>query len=348
MAAPVPDSGPARHPPSPSPFRFLRLLLVGAGLAFVAWLIWDLGPASVWNTFLTLGWRLGLVMFVPYCAAIALDTLGWRVLLPGGRPGAAALTGARLAGEAVNLVTPTASVGGEPLKAYLIRDRIPLDRGLASVVVDKTTMVIGQAVFLAGGLVLSVIALAAPREVSAAMGVLLAAEVIGVGGFIAVQLRGGVAGAGRILQRLGVGPAGAYQDLLRDVEDRLVDLYRRRGKRVAASALLHAGGWAVGGLEIYIVVRLSGLPVDLGTSLVLEALSTAVRFATFMIPGSLGVLEGGNVAAFALFGLPGAAGLSFSLVRRLREVTWAVIGLGALALFKAHPAAPPLDGRAGT
>jgi hypothetical protein len=54
------------------------------------------------------------------------------------------------------------------------------------------------------------------------------------------------------------------------------------------------------------------------------------------------------VAAFTLFGLPGAAGLSFSLVRRLREVTWAVIGLGALAVFKAHPAAPPLDGRAGT
>jgi uncharacterized membrane protein YbhN (UPF0104 family) len=163
-----------------------------------------------------------------------------------------------------------------------------------------------------------------------------------------VQLRGGVAGAGRILQRLGVGPAGEYGDLLRDVEDRLIDLYGRRGKRVAASAILHAGGWAVGGLEIYIVVRLAGLPIDLGTSLVLEALSTAVRFATFMIPGSLGALEGGNVAAFALFGLPGAAGLSFSLVRRLREVTWAVIGLGALAVFKAHPAAPPLDGRAGT
>ena len=348
MAAPAPVSGPARHPPSPSRFRFLRLLLVGAGLAFVGWLIWDLGPTAVWSTFLALGWRLVLVLFVPYCAAVALDTLGWRLLLPGGHPGAAALAGARLAGEAVNLATPTASVGGEPLKAYLIRDRIPLDQGLASVVVDKTTMVIGQAVFLAGGLVLAVTALDAPREVSAAMGILLAAEVIGVGGFIAVQLRGGVARAGRILHRLGVGPAGEYRNLLRDVEDRLVDLYRRRGTRAAATAMLHAGGWAVGGLEIYIVVRLSGIPVDLGTSFVLEALSTAVRFATFMIPGSLGALEGGNVAAFALLGLPGAAGLSFSLARRLREATWAVIGLGSLAVFKAHPAAAPLDGPTGS
>jgi len=347
VAAPGPDSGPARHPPPSSRFPLIRLVLIGAGLAFVAWLFWDLGPAAVWNTFRALGWRLAFVMFVPFCGAVALDTLGWRVLLPGGRPGGAALTGARLAGEAVNLATPTASVGGEPLKAYLIRDRIPLDRGLASVVVDKTAMVIGQAVFLASGLVLAVTALDAPRDVSAAMGVLLAAEVLGVGGFIAVQLRGGVRGAGRVLQRLGGGPAGEYQDLLGKVEDRLVDLYRRRGTRVAASAMLHAGGWAVGGLEIYIVVRLSGIPVDLGTSFVLEALSTAVRFATFMIPGSLGALEGGNVAAFALFGLPGAAGLAFSLVRRLREATWAVIGLGALAVFKAHPSVP-IDGPAGT
>jgi hypothetical protein len=49
------------------------------------------------------------------------------------------------------------------------------------------------------------------------------------------------------------------------------------------------------------------------------------------------------VAAFAAFGLPGAAGLSFSLIRRLREATWAVIGLAALAGFKARPAGPPAD-----
>jgi uncharacterized membrane protein YbhN (UPF0104 family) len=75
--------------------------------------------------------------------------------------------------------------------------------------------------------------------------------------------------------------------------------------------------------------------VSLTTALVLEAVSSAVRFATFMIPGSLGALEGGNVAIFAAFGLPGAAGLSFSLVRRLREAMWALVGLGALSLFKA-------------
>jgi putative membrane protein len=321
--------------------RLLRPILFAVGLVVVAWLVWDLGPAAVWDAIHTLSWRLALVVFFPFCVAVVLDTLGWRVLLPKGRVPWRTLGAARLAGEAVNLLTPTASVGGEPLKAYLVRDRLPLDEGLASVVVDKTTMVMGQAAFLAAGLGVALLALQPSRTVTIAMAALLAVEIVGVGGFALVQTRGGIAGAGRILHRLGVGRVESHRELLHEVDGRLPRLYRERRARVLLSALLHTLGWAVGGLEIYVVLTLADIPVSLTTALVLEAVGCAVRFATFMVPGSLGALEGGNVAVFAAFGLPGAAGLSFSLVRRVREVTWALIGLGVLAAFKsrAGPAA---------
>ena len=321
--------------------RLLRPLLLAVGLAVVAWLVWDLGPAAVWEAIHTLSWRLGLVVLFPFFVAVAFDTLGWRVLLPECRVPWGTLAAARLAREAVNLLTPTASVGGEPLKAYLVRDRLPLDEGLASVVVDKTTVVMGQAAFLAAGLAVALLALQPSKPVTIAMTALLAAEIVGVGGFALVQIRGGIAGAGRVLHRLGVGRAESHQELLREVDGRLAHLYRERRARVLLSALLHTLGWALGGLEIYLVLTLAGIPVSLATALVLEAAGCAVRFATFMIPGSLGALEGGNVAIFAAFGLPGAAGLSFSLVRRLREATWALAGLGALAGFKSRPAGPP-------
>jgi putative membrane protein len=315
--------------------RLLRPLLLAVGVGFIAWLVWDLGPAAVWDAIRTLSWRLGLVVLFPYCMAVAFDTLGWRVLLPGCRVAWGPLSAARLAGESANLLTPTASVGGEPLKAYLVRDRLPLDEGLASVVVDKTATVMGQAAFLAAGLAMALLALQPSKTVIVSMSALLAAEMIGVGAFALVQIRGGVASVGRVLRRLGMGSAERHQEMLRDVDHRLEGLYRRRPARVTLSALLHALGWAVGGLEIYLVLTLADIPVSLVTALVLEAVGSAVRFATFMIPGSLGALEAGNVAVFAAFGLPGAAGLSFSLVRRLREATWALMGLGALAGFKA-------------
>jgi uncharacterized membrane protein YbhN (UPF0104 family) len=90
--------------------------------------------------------------------------------------------------------------------------------------------------------------------------------------------------------------------------------------------------WASGGLEIYIVLRLLGTPISLGTALIIESFAGGVKFASFMVPASLGALEGGYVAFFEAFGLTATAGLSFVLVRRLREMAWAGVGFLALGV----------------
>jgi len=77
-----------------------------------------------------------------------------------------------------------------------------------------------------------------------------------------------------------------------------------------------------------------GTPVSLVTATVIEAFGTGIRFATFMIPGSLGALEGGYAATFAALGLGGTMGVSFSLVRRIREIVWIGVGLVAFAFLR--------------
>jgi glycosyltransferase 2 family protein len=67
---------------------------------------------------------------------------------------------------------------------------------------------------------------------------------------------------------------------------------------------------------------------------VIEAFGTAIRLATFVVPASLGVLEGGFVAIFAALGLAPSAGISFSLIRRVREMTWVGAGLVAFAAMR--------------
>ena len=319
--------------------RWLRPLLLLAGAGFVLWLVWDLGATSVWEAFHTLGWRLAVLVLAPFSLAVVLDSLGWRILLAGHVVPFSVLVGARLAGEAVNLATPTASVGGEPLKAYLVREHVPLDEGLASVIVDKTTVVIGQALFLAVGLLIA-LALEPPRALLYAMTGLLAVEIVGVGGFALAQVAGVLGGSGGwLLDRLGLGGIERHREMLTRIDHGLGRLYRECRAEIAGSATLHALAWAVGGLEIYVILHLLGRPVTLGTALTLEAFGTAVKFAAFMIPGSLGALEGGNAAIFAGFGLGGALGLVATLVRRLREATWVLIGMAVLSAFKARPAA---------
>jgi len=71
---------------------------------------------------------------------------------------------------------------------------------------------------------------------------------------------------------------------------------------------------------------------------VIEAFGTAIKVATFLIPASLGVLEGGFLATFVALGLSPTTAISFSLVRRAREVAWIAIGLVVFAVMR--PRAP--------
>lgn len=311
--------------------RWIRLLLMVGGLGAVVYLVVQIGPVAIWRSLRAAGWGLALVLVFPYALTAVLDTLGWRVLF---RAAAGVsfwdLFRARLSGEAVNVATPTASVGGEPLKAYLLRPRVPLVEGLATVIVDKATVITGQALYLIAGLLLAAALLPRTSPVWVVMTVLLAVEVAAIAGFVLVQVRGVFGGGARILGRLGtrvgVGAIERYQSGLDRLDRALARFYRERPARIVASVLLHTLAWVGGGLEIYVVLRLQGSPAPLVTALVIESFAAAVKFASFMIPASLGALEGGIVVFFEAFGLSGAAGLSYVLIRRLREAAWAGIG----------------------
>jgi putative membrane protein len=312
----------------------LRPALLVAGLAVVAWLVYRIGPQAVWDIVRTLGWRVAVLLCFPSCLAVLLDAVGWRLLLAGHAVPFSAVVRARLAGEAVNLTTPTASVGGEPLKAYLLRPHVPLADGLASVVVDKTTVITGQMLLLIVGLAIALRQLPPSNPLVFGMALLLAVEVICIGGFIAVQTLGVFGGGARALGRLGVGSARRHEDALHAVDGSLRRAYREHRGRLVASALLHALAWASGGVEIYLLAAYLGLDASLAASTAIEAFGAAVKFASFIVPASVGALEGGYVAFFNAFGLAGAVALSYSLIRRLREAVWAAAGYLCLAAIR--------------
>jgi uncharacterized protein (TIRG00374 family) len=317
----------------------LRPVLVIAGIAFIGVLVIQVGPATIWSAFRTLSWRLLVIMVFPTCLAVLVDTLGWRFTFRAPPRSFARLVGVRLAGEAVNLGTPTASVGGEPVKAYLLRPEIPLRDGLVSVVVDKTTGVVAQVLLLLVGLLVGSTFLSVPRPLALGAAGALVVEILCVAGFVVVQLRGAIGGGGRMLAKLRMPPSRERQATLDSMDQALRSLYVSNAPRLLLSMACHFLGFAAGTLEIYLVVRLLGLPISLATAFTIGAFGTAVKFFSFMVPGSLGALEGGNVALFAALGLPGAVGLTYTLVRRVREIAWVAVGFLALNLLSSRPAA---------
>jgi hypothetical protein len=101
---------------------------------------------------------------------------------------------------------------------------------------------------------------------------------------------------------------------------------------------LYFVGWLLGVVQAFLIVDSLGLSASLAAATIIEALWSAVRFATFYVPASLGTLEGANAAAFGAFGFSASAGLAFTLVRRAAQAVW--IAVGVVVLFAMRPARP--------
>jgi putative membrane protein len=317
------------------------LLLLSVGL-FVA-LVLRNDPAAVLASMAHLSWRVLVILCIPAIPVALLDTLGWHFAFTRERPPFGTLVTARLAGEAFNLTTPTAALGGEAVKAWLLRGRVRADVSVSSVIIAKTTITIAQALFLLAGL-LAATRLAVPESrLFSAMPWVLIAETLAIGVFVLAQSRGLLGWAGRLLGQLGVNPVRDPAAVAR-IDARLSHFYRREPVRLLLSTGCCLVAWLLGVLEVWMVLRFLGIEVSLMTATVIEAFAAAVKFAVFFIPAGLGAVEGGYLATFAALGLSPAAALSLSLTRRIREAVWSGIGLLTFALMRL----PGAGGSAGS
>jgi putative membrane protein len=106
-------------------------------------------------------------------------------------------------------------------------------------------------------------------------------------------------------------------------------LYRdHRG--VLQGVASHMTSWIVGSGEIWIALQFMGNPVNFREALIVESLYQAVRSVGFVIPGALGVQEGGFLLVGGLLGLSPDVSLALSLVKRVRDL---LLGVPALAAW---------------
>lgn len=317
--------------------RRWQALALAAGLALTAWLVWQIGPDTLVRAVNTLGWRLPLCLTLQAPVAV-LDALAWRYAFPEAVPPFGRLVAARLAGEAVNATTPTATLGGEPLKAWLVAgDRIPLSEALASVVIAKTALLVGHLAFIALALGIG-LGRGTSRLLLAPILALAAAGVLATAGFLWTQLHGLFGASARVLGWLGLGDAARAH--LHELDAGLRRYYRARRGRFLASAAWHFLGWVAGSLEVWVVLALLGVSVDPVLAAMVEAFATAIRAASFLVPGGVGIQESGLAAILAGVGLGAGSGLALGLVRRLREGTWALLGYAVLLAWRGRWGAP--------
>lgn len=303
----------------------IAAFLLGLALA-IALLIWQ-GIAPVADALALAGWGLVAAALSHWLALIA-DAFCWWRLLPAPRPTYVGILGARWLGESVNNLLPVARIGGELTKARLAHlQGVSGARAGASVVGDLTLAAVTQIVFALIGVVL----LVAHFKAWSLAGYLVLGVVVMMAAvllFAHLQRRGLFGGAARRLERL-AGQGGRLHGLAGDgraADAELRAIYARRGT-LAVGAIARLSGWMLGAVEVWLAMYFLGAPVTVAEALIIESLGQTIRGAAFMIPGSMGVQDGGYALLVGVVGYGTEIGLALALARRVRELLLGVPGL---------------------
>jgi glycosyltransferase 2 family protein len=301
--------------------RAATLLGLGGLALATALFIWQ-GVGPVLAAFAAGG--IGIVWAsLFHFVSMAVNARAWQVLLPasprGKRGSLAFYLWAVWLREAVNGLLPVARVGGEVVSARLLmRNGLSPPKAVASLVVDMTVSLVSQFAF-------SVLGVALLAALGAGGGVV---GDVALGLLVAVPLMAAVA----VVQRVGLFTvlARLFRALFGDRFDALVGgaapldravrrLYRRRRALLLCFAW-QLIGWIAGAGEVWLALRFLGHPVGLVRSLIVEAVIQALSSGAFIVPGAIGVQEGGFLFTGGLIGLSPELALALALARRARDI----------------------------
>jgi len=261
----------------------------------------------------------------------------------------------RLVGEAFNAVLPAGGMGGDPIKAALLKRHYGINYrdGIASVVLGKTANMLSLILFtaIAFALMFESDQLGRNYKILAAVG--FAAFCLGTLLFYALQRYKWSSAIGSWLNRRGstsgrklAKPGRKLAEIIdhiHAVEDQFIHYYTAHTSRMGLTIILSAVAWLFGAVEIYIAFYFLGHPISLGDACIIEAVTQMVRAGTFFIPANLGAQEGAMVViSAALTGSP-TLGVANAIIRRVRELIWILMGYAAGAHFSIAAARHDLE-----
>jgi putative membrane protein len=317
--------------------RIVFYLLIAAGAALFTFLLIHQGAPQVMAAFASAGWWIAVVVVYHVAVPVLLDTLAWWSLFPRSeRLSLWELFWMRWIGESVSTLVPSASVGGDVVRARLAALHGALiPTAAASVLVDITLGVFVQIVFTLLGLVLIVTAtgqqsFVRPTLIGAVIGVLA------IIGFYVVQRLGMFRFIGKMISRLA--NAEDWHSLVHSGHtlDEAVRAQYARRRGVIGCCAWTATSLILGSGEIWIALHALGLHATIVNAVILQSMVLAIRSAVFPVPGALGVQEGGYVVVGNLLGIPGDAAFALSLIARVRELILGIPGVIMWQLIEAR------------
>ena len=320
----------------------IKLIFLLVGFLLLGWAISSVDLTIVASLLIELGYGFILILII-YLAVTWLDTVAWKNNF---KPEEAKqfslwnLWCIRQIGEAYNTITPLGTLGGEPVKAQLLKERhgLSLKQGMVSQVIARTTFLLALLLFFVPGIFFTLQSnlISEKMQLACLSGMVFFAILILL--FLVFQITGTLSILVEWVINFPVGnKVVLFLDKIKIIDQQISSYYKQHTSRVLVSIFYAFLGWTVGLAELYVTLYFFGYKPTLIDLWIIEALAQLVRAGSFFIPLSLGAQEGGLLIIFTALGMPGNLGITVSFVRRIRELIWVGVGLGLGWRQSFHP-----------
>ena len=233
----------------------------------------------------------------------------------------------RYAGWAVSFLTPSAQVGGEPIRVMLLtKDGVRRRDAVFSVIVDKMLQLSGLIIFVLMGFIFLMAKHIITRDIFWTLGISLTFFVILLAWFYYASVKG-IGFFSSIFRFLRLNKIKRFKKTYNKiliVEEALQDFYVGHWGKFLRLLVLSVLAEAYEMVEYWLIGYFMGFHLSFSEVFLIRSLPCLAFLIP--IPGALGVLEGAHAAIFAVLGI-NINVFVFVLIVRIRDLINVFIGL---------------------
>ena len=323
----------------------------GIAVVVVMLLTFDVSFIELWQHLCHAGYWLIPIIGI-WIVVYGINALAWQAIIKGNNPDNTHVSFLRIfrltiTGYALNYATPVGGLGGEPYRIMELSKNIDKQHATSSVILYAMMHMFAH-FWLWFTSIFLYLALAAIGDVpfNVATGVVLG--IIAVFCLIAFYLfsRGYKNGlVVKLIKWIGILPGlkgwshrflDTHAEALKNVDTQIAALHQQEKRAFYTSLLLEYLSRIVQSLEILFMLLLFGVDCGGGFygiwltflhSILILSFTTLFANMIGFLPMQIGVQEGGFVVSIAALGLSAALGIFVSIICRVREIIWILIGL---------------------
>lgn len=241
----------------------------------------------------------------------------------------------KVVGYGVSYLTPGAKIGGEAVRATLLkRNGVKFNEGLSTVVIDKIIEITTSGFFFIIGALVAFASYQLPTSIKLVSLAITAWLTLFFGYFYYQMFRGKSCFKNifRLLRLHKLKKGKNFEKKLIKFENTVMHFYQKKKKEFIVTLMISLFSWTLMFLEYQLILAMLGIH---GVSFNHLFLIITFIGASYLIPVpmALGVLEAGQLSIFKVIGFKQTAGIALALVTRTKDLFWTILGFIVLSLY---------------